>query len=159
MQTPQLSYNPANYAGVVMVATVSIEDAKRVAAWGTNGIDGDKPLSWVRLRECDTEHLNNILNNVKHLGDDYREIILSLLQDREVSKAQFKVNQIVMYIPRNKATGIETECTPVQVRSIGGEDERDYKGRLMYYVQPSGGSGLSAVAEQLRPLTPEEKGE
>jgi hypothetical protein len=88
---PQLVYHgdAARFLNsVFMVAVTDIEIAKKVAVWGSN-LDRDgnrKPLEYVRLIDCSTEHLKNILKNCAHVRDaDYETIILSILEDRKFS--------------------------------------------------------------------------
>jgi hypothetical protein len=51
--------------------------------WGTYGIGGLQPLKWVRLVDCSSEHLKNILKTQFHINDLYRKIINFILQSRK----------------------------------------------------------------------------
>lgn len=46
-------------------------------AWGTRGESGREPLSWVLLKDLDTDHICNILNTQKHL----KEHIIKVFED------------------------------------------------------------------------------
>lgn len=61
----------------------NFEDIKAKLLWGTRGINGDQPLKWVPLISCDSNHLNNILKNVKKLNPIHNRVILSILEDRK----------------------------------------------------------------------------
>lgn len=65
---------------VYEICVVDLEIAKKNAIWCANS-NGDNN-NFVRLIDCSTDHLNNILLNVKHLEADYRVIIKSILADR-----------------------------------------------------------------------------
>lgn len=63
--------------------TDSFEWKRENYLWGTNGVKGDKPTTYVRLVDCNTAHLNNILNNCHHIGEKTIKIIQSILEERE----------------------------------------------------------------------------
>lgn len=74
-----------------MLVDVPMEVAKQYAQWGTFGKGGmehckgtcpDHQLRWVRLIDCETDHLKAILANCPHISSDYEEIIISILTDR-----------------------------------------------------------------------------
>jgi len=45
------------------IRNLSLEEAKELM-WGTYGIDGNDPLKFVTLNECETSHLHNIHKNI-----------------------------------------------------------------------------------------------
>ena len=59
-----------------------IDNAKRMAHWGTYGADGTLPLKFVRLIDYSTDHLKKIVDT-QNIGDDYRTIINAILEDRK----------------------------------------------------------------------------
>lgn len=70
--------------GYIEIAVSSFEQAKRLAEWGTYGKNGNEPLRWVRLIDCSTEHLENILRTQPQIrGHIYQRIIKSILNDRD----------------------------------------------------------------------------
>jgi len=69
---------------VFMVAAMGLDHAKDIAAWGTRGKSGVEPLRYVLLKDCDTDHLQAILENCGYISSDYRVIIKSILSDRGV---------------------------------------------------------------------------
>ena len=52
--------------------------------WGTSGKDGKSPLKYVLLKNCETDHLHNILVNVKHIHPDSKRVIEYILENRGV---------------------------------------------------------------------------
>jgi hypothetical protein len=51
--------------------------------WGTSGKHGKSPLKYVLLKNCETDHLQNILANVKHIQPETKEVIEYILKNRE----------------------------------------------------------------------------
>lgn len=76
----------------IMIAVTDMGVAKREAVWGTLGKGGvehcsgtcpDHQLTYKKLIDCDTEHLEAILANSRHIrGSHYENIIQSILTDR-----------------------------------------------------------------------------
>jgi hypothetical protein len=62
----------------------SIEEKMNNFIWGTYGKDGKSPLKYVLLKNCETDHLQNILANVKHIQSDTKKVIEFILKSREV---------------------------------------------------------------------------
>jgi len=61
---------------------VSFDLVKDVAIWGTFGPDENKhPLKWVKLKNCDTNHLIKIRDH-RRIEDDFDGIMVSILYDR-----------------------------------------------------------------------------
>lgn len=52
--------------------------------WGTSGKDGKSPLKYVLLKNCETDHLHNILVNVKHIHPESKRVIEYILKNRGV---------------------------------------------------------------------------
>lgn len=49
--------------------------------WGTRGINGDEPMNFVNLVDCNTNHLKAILDN-QDINDNYKKIITHILTNR-----------------------------------------------------------------------------
>lgn len=60
---------------------------KYVVKWGTYGKGGNEPLRMVRLIDCSSEHLVNIIKNLHIFGycrsRPYFQIIQCILKDRQ----------------------------------------------------------------------------
>ena len=50
--------------------------------WGTRGKDGKQPFKYVRLLNCDTNHLKMILKT-QQISPIYESVIKSILKDRQ----------------------------------------------------------------------------
>jgi hypothetical protein len=53
--------------------------------WGTYGKSGKEPLKWKKLGECDTDHLQAILDT-QPLTETYKTAIQNILQSREKTR-------------------------------------------------------------------------
>lgn len=51
--------------------------------WGTYGINGKNPLKYVKLVDCSTEHLNNILRTQPQITSLTTLVIMAILMARE----------------------------------------------------------------------------
>lgn len=67
--------------GPITVAITDFNLAKKIACWGTFGPTGKDTLKYVRLIDCSTEHLLNIMKQTGW-SSDYGKIISSILEDR-----------------------------------------------------------------------------
>jgi hypothetical protein len=65
---------------------------KEKAIWGTYGKDGKQPLRWVRLIDCEDDHLKAILKI--HIQPLYREIINVILEERVLKFRKEKLKKI-----------------------------------------------------------------
>jgi hypothetical protein len=84
--------NVFSIAGLTQI-WVKDEDVKKILVWGTNGKGGfehchgtcpEHQLRWVRLIDCETEHLQAILANCPHVRYTLAEsVIKEILKDRE----------------------------------------------------------------------------
>lgn len=50
--------------------------------WGTNGKNGDEPFRRVLLKNCSLEHLKNIIENVRNIQPETKEVILHLINEK-----------------------------------------------------------------------------
>jgi len=55
---------------------------RRVLRWGTYGKDSRGPLRVVRLCDCDSEHLINIIGSQGHIGTFCKAVIKRILWER-----------------------------------------------------------------------------
>ena len=53
--------------------------------WGTYGKNGDQPLREVMIKDCDIEHLQNILKTQHRISQRYKETIEHVLLEKELS--------------------------------------------------------------------------
>ena len=58
--------------------------------WGTRGKDGKQPVKQVQLKDCETDHLQNILKTeIAFLRQEYIDTINYLLKKREGANVSF----------------------------------------------------------------------
>lgn len=60
---------------------VPLKTAKNKLFWGTYGSPAEHPVRWVRLMDCTTDHLCNILSS-QQLPTSYTSVIDAILVDR-----------------------------------------------------------------------------
>lgn len=65
-----------NNFGVPELETIPIDIALYNAVWGTVGVSGRDPLKYVRLIDCSTEHLKNILKTEYLTKDSGTRILI-----------------------------------------------------------------------------------
>lgn len=65
------------------IEVLDYEVVKAHACWGTFGFDGKGPLRWVKLVDCDTEHLQNILKTQPQIPSHYLMAIKDILKERK----------------------------------------------------------------------------
>ena len=66
---------------LVLTPEDSADEIRSKLIWGTRGPNGDRPLKWVLLNECETDHLNKILMFASP-ADLYRSTIETILSLR-----------------------------------------------------------------------------
>jgi hypothetical protein len=69
-------------ADLIEIKVNGIDDAKEQAVWLTKGLDRSQPATAVRLIDCTSDHLKNIVANKPNLSPDYRRVIEAILEDR-----------------------------------------------------------------------------
>jgi hypothetical protein len=69
-------------ADLIEIKVNGIDDAKEQAVWLTKGLDRSQPATAVRLIDCTSDHLKNIVMNKPNLSADYRHVIEAILEDR-----------------------------------------------------------------------------
>ena len=67
---------------LIEIKVDGLDQAKANATWLTKGIDRRQPTTAVKLVDCTTDHLKNIVANKPNLSADYRRVIESILEDR-----------------------------------------------------------------------------
>jgi hypothetical protein len=72
----------SNRAELFNIKVVGLDDAKKYAVWLTKGLDRTQPATAVRLVDCTSDHLKNIVLNKPNLSPDYLRVIESILEDR-----------------------------------------------------------------------------
>ena len=72
---------PGTRADLLEIRVNGLDAAKQNAVWLTKGLDRG-PATCVRLVDCTTDHLKNIVLNKPDLTPDYLRIIESILEDR-----------------------------------------------------------------------------
>ena len=82
----------------------NFEKIKNNLMWKTIGKNGTSLPHWVKLIDCDTNHLENIIYNVSGLLPITKKIILSILQDRW-KKEKLGLNNIKLKIEKWKEEG------------------------------------------------------
>ena len=69
-------------ADLITIKVNGIAEAKANAVWLTKGQDRTQPATAVRLVDCTSDHLKNIVANKPDLSADYLRVIESILEDR-----------------------------------------------------------------------------
>lgn len=69
----------------VLTTNDNLEKIKNKLLWGTYGKDGKGPYTQKLLIDCETNHLEKILETQSNLTDLYKMIINSILEDRKNS--------------------------------------------------------------------------
>src|SRR5277367_5121598 len=69
-------------ADLITIKVNGITEAKANAVWLTKGQDRMQPATAVRLVDCTSDHLKNIVANKPDLSADYLRVIESILEDR-----------------------------------------------------------------------------
>lgn len=77
-----LQVRPATRADLIEIKVDGLDAAKQNAVWLTKGVDRSQPATAVRLVDCTSDHLKNIVVNKPGLSPDYRRVIESILEDR-----------------------------------------------------------------------------
>ena len=65
----------APYEELSVFLSDPIEEIRAAFHWGTRGKDGKQPLSWVALKDLDTDHIQAILDTQTHISDWVKNIM------------------------------------------------------------------------------------
>lgn len=71
--------------GEIIFVDRTKEEALYQARWGTYGPNGTDPLKYVRLIDCSTDHLTNILRTQHQIEPSTRYIINEILKMRNAA--------------------------------------------------------------------------
>lgn len=66
---------------------------KEKLLWGTYGKDGKQPFKWVKLINCEDDHLKALLK--LHISDLYKNVIDTILEDRITEFRKQKLKKII----------------------------------------------------------------
>jgi hypothetical protein len=69
-------------ADLIEIKVNGLDQAKQNAVWLTKGLDRSQPAVAVRLTDCTSDHLKNIVVNKPNLSPDYRRVIEAILEER-----------------------------------------------------------------------------
>ena len=58
------------------------DEVREALTWGTYGKDGDQELSYVKLKDMSTDHIQAVLANVKNIYPQYKEAMENELNYR-----------------------------------------------------------------------------
>ena len=61
-------------------------DPATYMVWGTRGKDGKSKLKWLLIRNMETDHIENILKNVKNISPTYVTVFENELKKRITNK-------------------------------------------------------------------------
>ena len=93
------------------------EKIKNNLMWKTVGKNSNSPAHWVKLTDCDTDHLENIIYNVPGLLTITKKTILSILQARW-KKEKLSLKDIKFKIERWKDEGYNVDELEEMVEEI-----------------------------------------
>jgi len=69
-------------ADLIEIKVNGLDQAKQNAVWLTKGLDRSQPAVAVRLTDCTSDHLKNIVANKPNLSPDYLRVIEAILEER-----------------------------------------------------------------------------
>ena len=95
-----------------------IEKIKNNLMWKTIGKDGKSSPHWVKLIDCETDHLENIIYNVPRLLPITKRVILSILADRW-RKEKLTMMDIKLKIEKWKEEGYSVDEIDKMLESVG----------------------------------------
>lgn len=81
-------YSSAGMNSIELLTLYDTSDEDEMVSnllWGTYGINGDQPLKYVRLIDCETTHLKAILTNCRYIPDYVRNVINIILEKRRLN--------------------------------------------------------------------------
>ena len=93
------------------------ETIKSKLKWQTRGRTGTENR-WIRLIDCDTEHLENIIYNVPKLYPITKRVILSILHERW-KKEKLSLMDIKLKIEKWKDEGYSVDEIDKMLESVG----------------------------------------
>ena len=81
------------YEPLFLYENDDFETKKERLVWGTYGKDGKQPLKWIKLIDCEDNHLKAILKI--HIGDLYKDVITNILEERIIKFRKEKLTKIL----------------------------------------------------------------
>jgi len=75
-------HDDAPYEELSLYCNSDHEAIREAFKWGTRGIDGKQPLSWLVLKDMATDHIEAILETQTHLRDHIRQVFVNELNFR-----------------------------------------------------------------------------
>lgn len=69
-------------ADLIEIKVNGLDQAKQSAVWLTKGLDRSQPAVAVRLTDCTSDHLKNIVATKPNLSPDYLRVIVAILEER-----------------------------------------------------------------------------
>ena len=68
---------------MVVTTEDSFEEVRQACDWGTYGINGDQPLSYIKLCDMETAHIEAVLQNVPRINPAIKASMESELEYRK----------------------------------------------------------------------------
>jgi len=96
------------------------EKIKNKLLWCTRGKDGKSPAYWVKLADCDTNHLENIITEMKYVHPITKKVIISIIKDRW-KKDKLAIADIKLKLERWKEEGYSVDEIDKVLKSVGYE--------------------------------------
>jgi hypothetical protein len=75
-------HDDAPYEELSLYCNSDHEVVREAFRWGTRGLDGKQPLSWLVLKDMATDHVEAILETQTHLRDHIRQVFVNELNFR-----------------------------------------------------------------------------
>jgi hypothetical protein len=75
-------HDDAPYEELSLYCNSDHEAIREVFRWGTRGIDGKQPLTWLVLKDMTTDHVEAIIETQTHLRDHIRQVFVNELNFR-----------------------------------------------------------------------------
>ena len=77
-------HNGDPYEEISVYTTDGHDIVREVVKWGTYGINGDQPLTYILLKDMNTEHIRACLDNVPRMHPAYKEAFKEELKLRSI---------------------------------------------------------------------------
>ena len=74
----------APYEELSVYTTDGHDKVREVLKWGTYGIDGNQPLTYITLKDMNTDHIQACLENVPSMHPTYKESFKEELKLRSI---------------------------------------------------------------------------
>jgi hypothetical protein len=77
-------HDDAPYEDLSVYITDGHDKVREVVKWGTYGINGDQPLTYILLKDMNKEHIRACLENVPRMHPAYKEAFKEELKLRSI---------------------------------------------------------------------------